>query len=192
VPDEGVVLSGAAGGAGAGVLSTTLDEGASEGVGPSEAGVDVVSDIQGHRCLVTSRTIYADVSWFCPAGGPMPHIASKHERHVGRSVGTGHCVPFVREVTGLGHTSTWRRGEPVRDGNHASGTAIATFDDDGKYGNHVDGRSHCAILVAVQENGLLVWDQWLNHPVQQRVIRFRDGKGDAVNDGDRYFVIDTA
>jgi hypothetical protein len=47
LPDEGVVLSvGALDGAGAPV-STLLDEGASEGAGPSV--VDVVSDIQACR-----------------------------------------------------------------------------------------------------------------------------------------------
>jgi hypothetical protein len=46
VPDEGVVLSaGVPGALGVPAVSTALDEGASDGAGPSV--VDVVSDIQG-------------------------------------------------------------------------------------------------------------------------------------------------
>lgn len=123
----------------------------------------------------------------------MPTVATQHERHAGRSIGTGHCVPFVREVTGLPSTSSWRRGDPVQGGNFVPGTAIATFDPNGHYGNHVDGRSHCAILVATFDDGSIsVWDQWINQPVHQRVIRDRQGRGDAVNDASRYFTIEIA
>lgn len=122
----------------------------------------------------------------------MPVIARQHERHYGRSIGNGHCVAFVREVTGLGPTATWRRGEQVRGGGHAYGTAIATFDPDGRYGNHIDGRSHTAILLAEQDDGLLVADQWVGHNVNQRTIRFRGGRvaTNAVNDGDCYYVVE--
>jgi hypothetical protein len=123
----------------------------------------------------------------------VPFVASKHERHHGKVVGNGHCVAFVREVTGLPPTAQWRRGDPVRGSqNLAPGTAIATFDSSGRYGNHTDGRSHAAILLAEHEDGLLVADQWLGQAVHQRVIRFRDGKGDAANDGDQYHVIEVA
>lgn len=120
----------------------------------------------------------------------MPFVASRHEHLIGQSVGTGHCVAFVREVTGAPITTQWRRGDPVRGGNHAMGTAIATFDNNGRYGNHVDGRSHCAVLIAENEDGLLVADQWVGQSVHQRVIRFRGGSGDAANDGDRFYAIE--
>ena len=68
--------------------------------------------------------------------------------------------------------------------------AIATFDPDGRYGNHTDGRSHAAIFMEQVDDGLLVWDQWHDQPVHQRVIRFRGGEGRWVNDGDRFFVIE--
>jgi hypothetical protein len=122
----------------------------------------------------------------------MPHIATDHAQHLGRSIGTGHCVPFVREMTGLPVASEWRRGERVRGSTAVRGTAIATFDDDGSYGNHLDGRSHAAILLAVNHDGLLVADQWTGQPIHQRVIRYRAGQGDPANDGDAFFVIETA
>jgi hypothetical protein len=111
----------------------------------------------------------------------------------GKVVGRGQCVAFVRASSDAPHVSQWRRGESVRTaGELPKGQAIATFDEDGRYGNHTDGRSHAAILIARHADGLLVWDQWVGHPVQQRVIRYRGGQGDAVNDGDRYHVITDA
>jgi hypothetical protein len=113
-------------------------------------------------------------------------------RYDGHVVGNGHCVAFVRQVTRLPATAAWRRGENVRAAaSVAPGTAIATFDADGRYGNHTDGRSHAAILIARHPDGLLVWDQWLGQPVHQRVIRYQGGQGTAVNDGDQYHVVTT-
>jgi hypothetical protein len=120
----------------------------------------------------------------------MPSVASGHARSLGRVVGSGHCVAFVREVTGLPPTTYWRRGDPARGGNHAPGTAIATFGPDGRYPNTMSGDSHAAILLAELDNGLLVVDQWLGQRVHERTLRFRAGKGDAVNDGDRFYVIE--
>ena len=121
----------------------------------------------------------------------MPFVASRHEHLMGQVIGTGHCVPFVREVTGAPITTQWRRGARVRDLlGLARGTAIATFDPNGRYGNHVDGRSHAAVLLAVNQNGLLVADQWQGQPVHERTIRYRGGQGDAANDGDAYHVVE--
>jgi hypothetical protein len=53
------------------------------------------------------------------------------------------------------------------------------------------GKSHAAILIAAHSDGLLVWDQWISQPIQQRIIRYRNGKGKAANDGDRFYVIET-
>jgi hypothetical protein len=111
---------------------------------------------------------------------------------MGTVVGNGHCVALVREVAGLPPTAQWRRGDPVQGSSDlAPGTIVATFDDNGRYGNHIDGRSHAAVLLAVNDDGsLLVTDQWLNQPVHQRTIRNRKGGGDAVNDASRYYVIE--
>ena len=83
----------------------------------------------------------------------------------------------------------------MRGADCAPGTCIATFDADGRYGNHTDGRSHAAILIAEHSDGLLVADQWIadkRHPVAERVIRFRGGQGNAVNDGDQFRTIELA
>jgi hypothetical protein len=118
-------------------------------------------------------------------------VAAAHEHCLGRRIGSGHCVAFVRSVTDAPMTTHWRRGARVADTpTLARGTAIACFDADGRYGNHVDGRSHAAVLLAVGEDGLLVADQWTGQPVHERVIRYRNGAGDAANDGDRFFVIE--
>lgn len=122
----------------------------------------------------------------------MPFIVANPETHAGLVVGNGHCVRFLQLAGGLPHTSTWRRGALVRESGAAPGTAIATFDPDGRYGNHVDGRSHTAVLVAIEEAGLSVWDQWVGQPVHQRLLRYRAGHGRAANDGNRFYVIEPA
>ena len=123
----------------------------------------------------------------------MPYIAQGHARHYGRFAGVNqHCVALVRECAGLPHTANWRRGVPVRGSGCAPGTVVATFDPDGGYGNHVDGRSHACILLAENKDGLLVCDQWLGQPVHQRVIRYRNGRGNPINDGDAYHVVELA
>jgi hypothetical protein len=119
-------------------------------------------------------------------------IAKQPESYAGRVVGNGHCVAFVREAAGAPHTSEWRRGPQARfipRDDKIKGVAIATFDTDRRYGNHTDGRSHAAILIARHEDGLLVWDQWVGQPVHQRTIRYRGGSGNAANDGDAFHVI---
>ena len=119
-------------------------------------------------------------------------VAPAPQTFAGRVVGNGHCVPFVQAASGIGHTSTWKRGDKVRGGDWVTGTVIATFHDQGHYENDTSGRSHAAILIAAQSDGLLVWDQWVGQPVHQRVIRYRGGEGsNHVNDGDRFRVVET-
>lgn len=121
----------------------------------------------------------------------MAWIAGTPEVHAGRSVANGQCVRYVQVCAGLPHTSNWRQGDPVRDSDIEPGTAIATFDEDGCYGNHTDGRSHAAIFIEQVDDGLRVWDQWVGHPVAERVIHFRGGVGRPVNDGDAFCVIES-
>ena len=87
---------------------------------------------------------------------------------------------------GLGSTSTWKKSTIQVKGATTleKGTAIATFDSNGKY------CGHAAIYVGQKADGLQVWDQWQTHPVSPRNIAFRGGKGSVVNDGDQYFVVD--
>lgn len=122
----------------------------------------------------------------------MPFVASRHEHLSGQTIGTGHCVPFVREVTGAPHTSQWRRGAKVRGSDLAPGTAIATFDSRGQYANATNGSSHAAVLIAIAADGILVADQWVGQPVHRRVIPYRGGSGPPVNDGDAYHAIEVA
>lgn len=117
-------------------------------------------------------------------------IASNPEGYEGQVVANGQCVRYVQTCTDAPHTSHWQPGVMVRGSGLEGGVAIATFDSDGHYGNHTDGRSHAAIFIEEVEGGLLVWDQWVGHPVAQRVIRFRGGTGRRVNDGDQFRVIE--
>lgn len=122
----------------------------------------------------------------------MPFVAENPGGYAGRVVGSGHCVAFVQESAKAPHTSAWRAGEKVRGAvGLPAGVAIATFGPGGRYENRMDGSSHAAILIAELADGLSVFDQWKGHPVAQRVIRFKNGAGDAVNDGSRFRVIET-
>lgn len=57
------------------------------------------------------------------------------------------------------HTAAWQRGALVKGNvNMVPGTAIATFDPSGKYGNHTDGRSHAAIYLGQDATGIQVLD----------------------------------
>ncbi len=113
---------------------------------------------------------------------------------IGSLVGSGQCVALVRECAGLPPTSSWRRGAWVRDTKLEPGTCIATFDPDGRYGNHTDGRSHACILVEELHDGLRVVDQWYKQykpqHVHERVIRFKGGNIPHADDGDAYYTIE--
>jgi hypothetical protein len=123
----------------------------------------------------------------------MTYIAKDPESYKDTVVGTGQCVPFVQKASGAPVTSAWKRGTKVR-GTSAiqKGTAIATFDANGKYTNSTDGTSHAAIYVGQDAAGLQVWDQWTAQPVHQRTIRFQGGAAGVkpVNDGDAFYVIE--
>ncbi len=120
----------------------------------------------------------------------MSWIAESPARYVGQAVGNGQCVAYVQAAAGAPNTGQWKRGALVKGGGIAQGTAIATFDPDLTYGNHVDGRSHAAIFHEEHPEGLLVWDQWFKHPVSPRVIRFSDTDGLACDDGNAFYVIE--
>jgi len=121
-------------------------------------------------------------------------IATNPEAYKGQVVGTGQCVAYVEVACKAPLTAKWKQGKQVK-GNGSSipvGAAIATFDPDGKYGNHTDGRSHGAIYVGQDAIGLQVWDQWLGQVVHQRTIRFQGGKAKPDNDGDCFYVVELA
>jgi hypothetical protein len=90
------------------------------------------------------------------------YVADNPRQWIGHDfVGTGECAPLVEKATGAPPSKDWRRGVPVRgNANIRPGTAIATFDNNGRYGGHA------AIYLGQDHHGLRVIDQW---------NRWRDG-----------------
>jgi hypothetical protein len=79
---------------------------------------------------------------------------------------------------GLPSTRNWVEGEEITGPNQpalATGTAIATFDEDGNYpqGNVP---KHAAIFVSYTDNGIIVYDQWAGQPPHIRTITFDNAK----------------
>ena len=127
----------------------------------------------------------------------MAYIAdmTRAKGYIGKLVGNGQCVTFVHAVVVIPPSSQWKRGGPAA-GNRAMlpGTIIASFDANGTYGNHTDGRSHAAVYLRHDTNGHGLWvlDQWKGHtvqPVHERIISFRHGHGLEVNDGNAFNVV---
>jgi hypothetical protein len=75
------------------------------------------------------------------------------------------------------------------------GTIVATFDSNGRYGNHTNGTSHAAIYVGQTPTGIIVIDQWKghgaqkNHAPQQRTIHVDGLSRMAVDRGANYYVV---
>lgn len=117
------------------------------------------------------------------------YIAKDFASSIGKVVGNGQCVMFVKEVAVTPASSLWSEGDKVR-GNKSlkPGTAIATFQD-GKYRNSTGGDSHAAIYVAQDGGGIVVVDQWKNQPVHSRYIPFKGGTIKPHNDGDAFSVV---
>ncbi|MGF6838207.1 hypothetical protein QF001_002074 [Paraburkholderia youngii] len=85
----------------------------------------------------------------------------------GHLIGNGQCVTLVHAVVSIPPSSLWKRGDRVQ-GNFliAKGTVIATFDSNGRYGNHTNGTSHAAIYLGQTLDGITVIDQWNGHTKQ--------------------------
>jgi len=121
-----------------------------------------------------------------------PYVAERPQAHLGRTVGAGYCVDFVKVAAGVPRTSAWRPGRTVRGNDDiVPGTAIATFESDGTYASR--SGSHAAIYVSQTHEGIWVYDQWQGQPVHMRLIRFEGGTGakwgSKSNDGKRFAVI---
>ncbi|HQT65953.1 MAG TPA: BPSL0067 family protein [Acidocella sp.] len=129
----------------------------------------------------------------------MPYIATNPWALLNQSVGTGQCVALVEAAANMPNTKYWQRGIRVRGATLAPGTIIATFDPDGRYGNHTDGRSHAAIYLSQNTEGIKVIDQWVNvknlvrtpHLASPRLIRWKGLRHhvEPVNDGDDFYVV---
>jgi hypothetical protein len=92
---------------------------------------------------------------------PPPYIATDPLSFIGHGqVGDGECVALVKRATGAPQTSSWHAGESVEAHAPPAGTAVATFDPDGHYGNHTDGTSHAAILTKWTPRGFWALEQY--------------------------------
>lgn len=131
----------------------------------------------------------------------MPYV-SKDDPHsyVGKqSVGSGECVPLVEQATGAPLARNWHKGTIVK-GNIAiaPGTAIATFNEQGKYANNASG-NHAAIYLGQDASGVRVVDQWNIRDKQGRIVRRQlpherlipfDDKKPSVNNGNSFSVVE--
>lgn len=119
----------------------------------------------------------------------MPYFCENPDTYNAKKVGSGQCVEFVQHCASAPHTSSWRKGAKVRGGQIRSGTAIATFDETGRYPNRSTG-NHAAIYISQTTAGIWVYDQWVSQgEVRKRFIRFKNGVGSPSNDGDRFYII---
>ncbi len=128
----------------------------------------------------------------------MPYVCQKEHAafHMGTLVGNGECVALVQHCASAPHTSTWRKGDPVR-GNVSiqAGTAIATFDANGKYPNQRHG-NHAAIYISHDAKGIQVYDQFtsrIDKGVHIRTLRWSGDPNDpenVSNDGNHFSVIE--
>lgn len=93
--------------------------------------------------------------------------------------GRGECVDLIKAyVPGLKGKSTmsWRAGAWVMEAGRTikKGTAIATFDKDGRFPRSRSGQ-HAALVLKVMASGIWVVDQWRNDPgkpkISARLIR---------------------
>lgn len=125
------------------------------------------------------------------SAGHGPYVARNPKAWIGAApVTTGQCVALVQKAADAPLTKFWRQGGRVRDdASIQPGTAIATFDDDGSYGNHTDGRSHAALYTSQDAGGLWVVDQWKGQPPHERHIRFHNDGAPKVNRGEFFFII---
>jgi hypothetical protein len=120
----------------------------------------------------------------------MPYVCKSPESYSGKRVGNGQCAIFVQEAAGAPNTQLWKAGDKVKGTRAISrGTAIATFDTDGKYPSNKTG-NHAAIYMSQDSHGIWVYDQGRSQGrVEKRQIRFKGGQGSPSNDGDAFSII---
>jgi hypothetical protein len=121
---------------------------------------------------------------------PETFVCSHPELYEGKVVGDGQCAVFVQKCAGAPLAEFWTPGLPVKGNDIPRGTAIATFDANGRYPNKPTG-NHAAIYDGQDETGIWVYEQWKGQPVQRRHIRFKGRKGSPSNDGDAFSVIES-
>jgi RHS repeat-associated protein len=106
--------------------------------------------------------------------GLIQHPLSKAAGPYGES---SQCVSLTKYFSGAPCTDCWRKGAPVLgNSNLAPGTAIATFDDTGRYPKddpqHPERHTPRNSAIYVGQSGTDIWviDQWPGHTAQYRSI----------------------
>jgi hypothetical protein len=89
--------------------------------------------------------------------------------------GKGECVDLIKEyVPGLKgkSTTTWRAGAWVMEAGNKirRGTAIATFDKNGRFPQRSTGQ-HAALVLSVMASGIWVVDQWKGDPTKLKISK---------------------
>ena len=105
------------------------------------------------------------------------------------------CAALVQQTTHAPKTRYWRAGLHVRSakpGEIERYTAIATFDERGRYPGVTFGR-HAALYLRQNSMGIFVIDQWGSKETpSRRFIRFHGKEAlDPSNNGDFFYVIET-
>ncbi|MEK6748658.1 MAG: BPSL0067 family protein [Pseudomonadota bacterium] len=104
------------------------------------------------------------------------------------------CVEFVRQVTSAPATYLWKKGLHIQGASSGAvprGTAIATFDANGKYPTDALGK-HAAIYLGHSSVGIDVLDQWASlGAVKRRTIRFNNHNANSRSDkAEMFYVIE--
>jgi hypothetical protein len=115
------------------------------------------------------------------------------QKQFANAAGNTECVEFVRQTTGAPHTILWVKGESVlyaRFGSIPRGTAIATFDSNGRY--PVDGKGkHAAVYLSHTSTSIFVLDQWKAQGcVRARTIRAKQADHPRSDCAQCFFVIE--
>jgi hypothetical protein len=112
---------------------------------------------------------------------------------------SGHteCVIFIQKAAKAPRTTLWIAGLRVKDakpGDITPGTAIATFNDAGKYPTEGRGQQHAAIYLSHTSVSIRVLEQYnAQNIVTDRYIKFNNAKsGKRSNNADTYYVIEDA
>lgn len=121
-----------------------------------------------------------------PEGHQTPDLEKFKAQALGREkgYGSGHCVDLVRNANpDLPQSTKWEEGDKIAGSGNPPlkpGTAIATFDADGKYHGERSTGQHAAIFLEYstenEKPGMMVLDQWRGQPPRVRFIPFDDGK----------------
>src|SRR5262249_40181037 len=86
------------------------------------------------------------------------------------------CVALTRHFAKLPCTDCWRAGPKVLGSDTPAGTAIATFDNNGRYPQDDDVPKNSGIYLGtnfrdLQPNSFVFLDQWPGHMAQARVLK---------------------